>query len=109
MTIWYILPPLKSICLECPLSRCNENDPRCPWALAKAADDGPRRPTRELQVLAYLENYPNTWFRVCDVIVALAIPKGTITAVLLKLRREGRIGHVGRGRALRLRAIGEAV
>lgn len=105
-TTWYILTPIDALCLKCPLPWCNEHDPNCPHRLAKAASDGRRRGSvRELQILAYLEDHPDTWFRVCDVIKALPIPRPTVQSVLLRLRREGRIDHVGRGRALRLRAM----
>ena len=108
MTAWYILPPLKSLCLKCPIpGGCRESDPRCPWALARASK-GPRRMSRrEVQVLAYLEANPDTWFRMRDVIAALsaAIPKPTVSSVLLRLRREGRVEEVGSGHSLRLRAI----
>ena len=108
-TCWYVLPPIKAVCLDCPLDWCNENDPRCPYQLAKAAVGScPRRlSVRERQVIAYLDAHPDTWFRVCDVIAALSIPRPTTVAVLLRFRREGRIEQTGKGRTLRLRVLAE--
>lgn len=106
MTTWYILPPIDALCLDCPLPRCNERDPRCPWALARATCDSHQRSIREMQVLAYLDSHPETWFRTCDVIVALLpIPAPTVTAVLLKLRREGRVMERGTGHMLELQVV----
>lgn len=107
MIAWYVLPPVAAICLDCLLPRCNENDPRCPWRLARVAGKGSRKKPapRVRQVLAYLGEHLGMWYRIKDVADAVGAPYSSVVGVVVKLRHEGRIEHKGSGHTLRLRAL----
>lgn len=107
MTVWYILSDFDSLCLDCPIpGGCRETDRRCLYRQALIARNVSRHASgRREQVLEFLAKNVDIWYRIVDVADAISAPRSTITAVFLRLRREGRVEERGRGRALRLRGL----
>ena len=106
MTIWYILSDLDSLCLECPIpDGCRETDQRCLYRQALIARNVSRRiPGRREQVLEYLAENADIWYSIVDVAHAINASRSSVTGILLKLRRQGKVEHTGKKRALRVRS-----
>lgn len=111
MITWYILSPLDQLCESCPIpSGCRETDPRCPWRLAKATGSISRKKPVlcEVRILDYLERHIDVWHRIVDIAWAIGAVRSTVTSATWRLRRQGKVEHIGKGHTLRLRGIRES-
>ena len=107
MSAWYILSPLKALCLKCPVpGGCDEGDKRCLRRRAKTAHNARQRgfSVRGAQILRYLESHPGEWYRIKEIGRAVGLPYPTASQSVRRLCQQDRIERVGARHTLQVRA-----